>query len=82
MQLIAFIFIFITTLFFPWFVALPLFVLYALWFRGFELFIIAFVADAVFGAGAVFPYIYIVGTALLLTVTTLGKPYLRMYRDV
>lgn len=81
MQLLIFILIFIGALFLPWFIAAPLFVLYALWFRGFELFIIAFVIDAQFGAGAIFPFTYIVGTSVLLAITTLGKPYLRMYKD-
>ncbi|MEX0917702.1 MAG: hypothetical protein WDZ93_00945 [Candidatus Paceibacterota bacterium] len=62
----------------PWFIVLPLAVVYVLWSRAYELVVLAAFIDAYFGSAVLIPY-YTLTAAALFLVAEWVKPSLSFY---
>lgn len=66
----------------PVWTALIIGIFYVLVYRGFEVLLVAFVVDAFYGYGSSYPYLYTVGTFVVLCASRLIETYVQVYNRI
>lgn len=73
-------FVFVSAVVLPWWAVIPLALIYAAFFRAYELVVLAALIDGFFGAGITLPY-YTIGAFLILLLAEWVKPSLSFLND-
>ena len=81
-RIILFFTLFVITFLFPWWVGVPLMVLYMFRYTAYEVIVLATLFDAQFSvAYGLMPFFYTIGFGIFFVVLEVLKPFLTFYRE-